>query len=98
MNKASSIIGLLIAMVGIGVGATMEGAPVMVVLNPAAMLIVLGGTLGATIAGTSMDRVKAIPKLWMKALNAPSAQRSSISTTTGLSTAANASSTGVHVA
>jgi chemotaxis protein MotA len=70
MNKASSIIGLLLALIGIGVGATMEGAPVMVVLNPAAMMIVLGGTLGATICGTSMDRVKAIPKLWMKALNA----------------------------
>jgi chemotaxis protein MotA len=70
MNKASSIIGLVLAMAGIGIGATMEGAPVMVVLNVPAMLIVLGGTLGATICGTSMDRVKAIPKLWMKACNA----------------------------
>ena len=70
MNKASSIIGLVVAMAGIGIGATMEGAPVMVVLNVPAMLIVLGGTLGATICGTSMDRVKAIPKLWMKACNA----------------------------
>jgi len=33
MNKASSIIGLVLAMAGIGIGATMEGAPVMVVLN-----------------------------------------------------------------
>jgi chemotaxis protein MotA len=69
MNKTSSIIGLVIAIAGIGIGATMEGAPVMVVLNPAALLIVLGGTLGATICGTSFDRIKAIPKLWMKALN-----------------------------
>jgi chemotaxis protein MotA len=70
MNKTSSIIGLVLAIAGIAVGATMEGAPVMVVLNPAALLIVLGGTLGATICGTSFDRIKAIPKLWMKALNA----------------------------
>jgi chemotaxis protein MotA len=70
MNKASSIIGLVLAMAGIGIGATMEGAPVMVVLNIPALLIVLGGTLGATMCGTSFERVKAIPKLWMKALSA----------------------------
>jgi len=35
------------------------------------MLIVLCGTLGATIAGASFDAIKAIPKLYMLALNAP---------------------------
>jgi len=33
-------------------------------------MIVLGGTLGATMAGTSFDAVKSIPKLYMKAMNA----------------------------
>ena len=55
---------------GLALGATMEGAPVMVVLNPSAMMIVLGGTLGVTIIGTSLDRIKAIPKLYMKVFNA----------------------------
>jgi chemotaxis protein MotA len=68
--KASSVIGLAVAVLGLLVGATMEGAPVMAVLNPSAMLIVLGGTLGATITGTSMDRIKAIPKLFKKVFNA----------------------------
>jgi chemotaxis protein MotA len=68
--KASSIIGLVVAMGGLFIGATMEGAPVMSVLNPSALMIVLGGTLGVTIIGTSMDRIMAIPKLFMKVFNA----------------------------
>ena len=43
--KASSAIGLVVAIVGIALGATMEGSNVMAVLNPTALLIVLGGTL-----------------------------------------------------
>jgi chemotaxis protein MotA len=64
--KASSLIGIIVAMAGIGLGATMEGSNVMAVLNPSAMLIVLGGTLGAAIAGTSFENVKNIPKLYKK--------------------------------
>ena len=37
------------------------------------MLIVLGGTLGATIAGTSFDAIKNIPKLYKKAFSADAA-------------------------
>lgn len=65
--KASTAIGLVIGCVGIALGATLEGSNVMAVLNPAALLIVLGGTLGAVIAGTSFDTVKAIPAMYKKA-------------------------------
>ena len=68
--KASSAIGFAVALGGLAMGATMEGAPLFAVLNPSAMMIVLGGTLGVTIIGTSMDRIKAIPKLYMKIFNA----------------------------
>ncbi len=68
--KASSAIGWAVAFGGLFLGATMEGAPVFAVLNPSAMMIVLGGTLGVTIVGTSFDRIKAIPKLYMKVFNA----------------------------
>jgi chemotaxis protein MotA len=68
--KASSAIGLAVAVGGLFMGATMEGAPVMAVINPSAMMIVLGGTLGVTIMGTSMDRIKAIPKLFKKVFSA----------------------------
>jgi chemotaxis protein MotA len=70
MKKSSSIIGVLVAFGGLALGATMEGAPIMAVLNPSALMIVLGGTLGVTIIGTSLDRITAIPKLYMKVFNA----------------------------
>jgi chemotaxis protein MotA len=67
--KASSVIGVVVGCLGIAMGATMEGSQIMAVLNPSAMLIVLVGTLGATITGTSFDTVKAIPKLYKKAFS-----------------------------
>jgi chemotaxis protein MotA len=67
--KASSAIGLVIGCLGIALGATMEGSQVMAVLNPSAMLIVLVGTLGATITGTSFESIKNIPKMFKKAFS-----------------------------
>jgi chemotaxis protein MotA len=67
--KASSAVGLAVGIIGLFLGATMEGSNVFAILNPSAMLIVLGGTLGATIAGTSFDSIKNIPKLYMKAFS-----------------------------
>jgi chemotaxis protein MotA len=68
--KANTLIGLIIGCAGIGLGATMEGSNVMAVLNPSAMLIVLGGTLGAAMAGTSFENFKNIPKLYKKVFSA----------------------------
>ncbi len=70
--KASSLIGLLIGAGGLFMGATLEGSKVMAILNPSAMMIVLGGTLGATIAGTKFDAIKNIPTMYKKAFNAES--------------------------
>jgi chemotaxis protein MotA len=68
--KASTLIGLGIAMGGLFLGPTMEGSSVFAIINPSAMLIVLGGTLGATIAGTSFDAIKNIPTLYKKTFSA----------------------------
>jgi chemotaxis protein MotA len=68
--KGSSLIGLVAGCVLIALGATLEGSNVMAILNPAALLIVLGGTLGATVAGTSFDAVKNIPALYKRAFMA----------------------------
>ena len=65
--KASSAIGVVVACLMIALGATMEGSQVMAILNMPALLIVLGGTFGATMAGTSFDSIKAIPALYKKA-------------------------------
>jgi chemotaxis protein MotA len=68
--KASTLIGLGIAFAGLFLGPTMEGSSVFAIINPSAMLIVLGGTLGATIAGTSFEAIKNIPNLYKKTFSA----------------------------
>src|SRR3954462_5349060 len=67
--KASSAIGLVVAIVGLYLGATMEGSNPMAILSPSAMSIVLGGTLGAVIVGTSFASITNIPKMYMKSFN-----------------------------
>jgi chemotaxis protein MotA len=52
----------------LALGATLEGTSVVSLFNVPAFLIVFGGTFGATMAGTSFDRIKTIPKLYAKAL------------------------------
>jgi chemotaxis protein MotA len=68
--KASSLIGLVAGGLMIAVGAQMEGSSPMAVLNLPAMLIVLGGTAGACMAGTSFAAFKNIPNLYKKAFTA----------------------------
>jgi chemotaxis protein MotA len=67
--KASSAIGLVVALAGLYIGAVMEGSNPMAILSPSAMSIVLGGTLGAVIIGTSFAQITNIPKMYMKAFN-----------------------------
>jgi chemotaxis protein MotA len=69
--KASSAIGLGIAIMGLVLGPTMEGSSVAAIINPPAMLIVLCGTLGATIVGANFDAVKNIPKMFGKVFSSP---------------------------
>jgi chemotaxis protein MotA len=69
--KFGTAIGILISIVGIGLGATMEGTSVMVVLNVPAALIVLVGTLGATIAACGLPVHMRLPKLYAKAIMPP---------------------------
>jgi chemotaxis protein MotA len=46
----------------------MEGASPAAFLNIPALLIVLGGTFGATFAGTTIEKIKLIPTLYKKAM------------------------------
>jgi chemotaxis protein MotA len=66
--KFGTGIGIVISCVGIAMGATMEGTNVAVVINIPAILIVLVGTLGATIAACGLPVHIRLPKLYMKAL------------------------------
>ena len=69
--KAASAIGIVLACVMIAVGATMEGSQVTAVLNLPAILIVLGGTFGATMASSGMDAMKRLPALYKTAFSPP---------------------------
>ena len=66
--KFGTGVGIVVSMLGIAMGATMEGTNVMVVLNVPAVLIVLVGTLGATIAACGLEPHIKLPKLFMTAL------------------------------
>jgi len=66
--KFGTGIGIVIACVGIALGATMEGTNVAVVLNVPAALIVLVGTLGATIAACGLEPHLKLPALYKKAI------------------------------
>jgi chemotaxis protein MotA len=67
--KASTAIGIGVAFAGLAVGALMEGASPAAFLNIPALLIVLGGTFGATFAGTTIEKMKLIPTLYKKAMS-----------------------------
>jgi chemotaxis protein MotA len=66
--KFGTGVGIVVSLLGIAMGATMEGTNVMVVLNVPAVLIVLIGTLGATIAACGLEPHIKLPKLFMTAL------------------------------
>ena len=69
--KFGTGIGIVIACIGIAMGATMEGTNVMVVINIPAILIVLVGTLGATIAACGLEVHMRLPQLYTKAIMPP---------------------------
>jgi chemotaxis protein MotA len=66
--KFGTGIGIVISCVGIAMGATMEGTNVAVVINIPAILIVLVGTLGATIAACGLEAHIKLPLIYKKAL------------------------------
>src|SRR3954466_5295122 len=67
--KASTAIGIGVAFAGLAAGALMEGASPAAFLNVPALLIVMGGTFGATFAGTTIEKIKLVPSLYKKAMS-----------------------------
>jgi chemotaxis protein MotA len=49
----------------------MEGTQIPAFINIPAALLVFGGTLGVTMAGTSMEQIKLVPKLYKLAFSPP---------------------------
>ena len=66
--KATTGIGIGAALAALTIAAIMEGTSPPAFINIPAALIVLGGTFFVTMASTTMDRMKAIPSLFKKAI------------------------------
>ena len=69
--KANTAIGIGLAFAGLALGAMMDGTQIPAFLNIPALLIVCVGTAGVTLAGTSMEQFKQIPKLYKLAFSPP---------------------------
>lgn len=63
MDKAT-LIGLVLALIGVFVGMTLKGVGVGVLINPAALLIILMGTAGAVILAFPWSEISKVPKLF----------------------------------
>jgi chemotaxis protein MotA len=62
------VIGILVALAALLLGTLIEGGSPAAYANPSAILIIFGGTFGATIASFSMAQFKTFPKLFALAI------------------------------
>jgi chemotaxis protein MotA len=67
--KASSAIGIGLGLAGLLLGAMMVGTSPAAFMDVPALLIILGGTGGATMASVGMEGMKKIPSLYKIAFN-----------------------------
>jgi chemotaxis protein MotA len=63
VKEPSTLIGILIAVIAIGTGFYLKGASLSALVNPAAYLIIFGGTLAALFVSFPLSEIKKIPKL-----------------------------------
>jgi chemotaxis protein MotA len=80
-SDPGTIIGLLLAVIGITVAYVMEGGNPAAVILPPPLLLVMLGTLGATMASVGLKSTLGIPKLYIlafagKSIDRPTAIRS----------------------
>jgi chemotaxis protein MotA len=67
----ATIIGLVLAAIAIGVGMVLKGAPLSSLVNPAAYLIIFGGTAAALFIAFPMREIKKFPILLKIAIFEP---------------------------
>ncbi len=62
--KAATGIGIALAAAGLLLGAMMEGTSPAAFIDIPALIIIVAGVAGATLASVGMDSMKRVPKLW----------------------------------
>lgn len=60
----ATILGITIGIASLLVGFVLEGGHIGMLVVPSAMIIIFGGTLGATMAGFALHEIMLIPKLF----------------------------------
>jgi chemotaxis protein MotA len=68
--KAATAIGIVVAIFGLLLGAMMDGTSPTAFIDIPALLIILGGTGGATMASVGMTSMKRIPSLYKMVFSA----------------------------
>jgi chemotaxis protein MotA len=61
--EKSTVIGIVLGFIAVGVGMVIKGANLMTLINPAAFLIIFVGTAASLFIGFPMSEIKAFPKL-----------------------------------
>lgn len=56
--EKSTVIGIILSIISIFVGMVIKGAPISVLINPAAFLIIIGGTFSCLFIGFRMEHMK----------------------------------------
>ncbi|AGA67770.1 flagellar motor component [Desulfitobacterium dichloroeliminans LMG P-21439] len=62
--EISTLIGLVLGFTAVGVGMVLKGSSLTALLNPAAILIIIVGTIATIFIGFTMEDLKRIPKLF----------------------------------
>lgn len=60
----TSFIGVILGFIVIGIGVVIKGVSLLALLNPAAILIIIGGTAASVIIAFPSDTIKNIPNLF----------------------------------
>ncbi|WP_230501040.1 flagellar motor stator protein MotA [Sutcliffiella rhizosphaerae] len=60
----TTLIGLVVGLIAVGVGMFMKGVSPVALINPAALLIILLGTVGAVVIAFPSAEIKRVPKLF----------------------------------
>ena len=71
MLEKSTLIGLVLGFVSVFVGMVLKGAPISSLNNPAAFLIIIGGTFSCLFTGFTLEQMRNFPNLIKKTLKAP---------------------------
>ena len=72
--EKSTVIGVILGFISVFVGMILKGAPLTALNNPAAFLIIIGGTFACLFNAFPMDQVKKLPTLFKLTFRAPESQ------------------------